>query len=343
MNNEHYYQLFMQLLNSGKRFTRADAAKFMGIGEKHVTRMAKRLTEAGYDMDAWNAKMRANVGNLNNPPVKVEKQKKLTNERYYAALMKALDSPDSYRIKHVAGDMLGLSTREVRRVANRLREAGFDMSEWDYKMRLNQRKAYRTNKVAEERHARNVPQPATPQNESVILNRAKWLADMRSVADKAEPRRELEAIWKVNGKTVHSRITIIRRAGYDMSWWIPSPSKGFGNADAELKARLEGVKEARTKRQEIAVIQAQKLEQEITESPVAHKWVPRVELIKGRICYAEIPYTIHSIAEIAGVSVNRARFIARGLGVPFSAFMLSREIALKVLDSLGFNVSEVAA
>jgi len=322
----------------------------MGISEKQVRRRANRLQEAGYDMDAWNAKMASNIGALSNQPekvaVKVQRQKKITNERYYAALMKALDTPDSYRIKDVAGDILGLSTRDIRRIANRLKEAGFDMAEWEYAMRHNQSTAYKARKAAE-RVERPValPKHATPLNEACVLQRSQWLSDMRKVANRPEPRRELEALWKVPAKTAHSRITILRRAGHDLSWWVASPSNGFGNADKAMETRLEQIRQAQVTRKAIA----EKIEQEannpasVSKVITETKWAPKTILL-GSISYVEIPYTIHAIAEIAGVSLNRARFAARALEVPFSQIMIPNSTAVQILESLGFITKrEVAA
>jgi biotin operon repressor len=339
--NEKYYQEITRMLEAHPILKKDMVAVALGISHRNLSRVVVRLKANGYDMSNWEARMQDNLSN-NNSRRKVEYKPRINLAEYYLILMKALKVSGRFDTKAKASEMLGLNERSVTRIASTLKSNGYDMADWEARMRDNRKNAYYAIKEVKVSEGRKQPNfDIAKQRESVVLARAKWLSDMREVASKQNPRLLLEKMWNTNQDTIYSRISLLRGSGHDLSWWVISPSTGFGNADQALEARLEGVRQAKLRRKEISLNQETQLEQAVIQPEI--KWVPKRQTINNRMNYLEIPYTVYSVAEILGVSVNRVMFIARGLGVPFSQFVLPTDMALRIMESMGIiTIREVA-
>ena len=342
-NNEKYYQTLTSLLESNTELKRDTAANALGISVRSLSRVVVRLKALGYDMVPWEDRMEDNRVH-NNTRRKVKFKPRTNLAEYYLILMKALKVAGRFDVRAKASEMLGLNERSVTRIVSTLKANGYDMADWDSRMRDNRKNAYYAVKAVRVLEGRKQPTfNIAKQRESIVTARAKWLTDMRAVANKNNPRLLLEKMWNTNQDTIYSRISLLRGAGHDLSWWVISPSKGFGNADQELEFRLEGIKQAQLRRKEIALNKAAELEREQATISALIKWVPKTQVVNSRMNYLEIPYTVYSVAEILGISVNRVMFIARGLGVPFSQFVLPTALAFQIMESMGISNREVAA
>jgi len=340
-NNEKYYQTITSLLETNPELKRETAANALGISVRSLNRVAARLKALGYDMVPWETRMQDNRVH-NNTRRKVKYKSRINLAEYHLILMKALKVARRFDVRAKASEMLGLKERSVTRIVSTLKANGYDMADWDAMMRDNRKNAYYAVKAVKVSEGRKQPTfNIAKQRESIVFARAKWLSDMRAVANKNNPRLLLEKMWNTNQDIIYSRISLLRGAGHDLSWWVISPSKGFGNADQELEFRLEGIKQAQLRRKEIAINKAAELEREQATISLI-KWVPKTQVINSRMNYLEIPYTVYSVAEILGISVNRVMFIARGLGVPFSQFVLPTDLAFQIMESMGISNREVA-
>jgi len=267
----------------------------------------------------------------------------MTNQQIYDVFIEIAKTSEPGQLRRDVSERLSICYSTISRTLKKLRDAGFDLTPWELKAKHNHVVTGRVYKSP------NI-------TDKVVLRRIQWLADMKALASNADPYNDLAILWNTTREIVHGRLYILRGAGYDLSWWCLNPSPAFGDAEQVAAALLEKRKRNKPDKSEISLDEEpeKKLEKVTATKPVETP-VPLipVEPVKSdncsgqkpelllpftRINYpkAEIGYTIQSIAEIAGVSVIQARFAAKELGVPFGTFVVTREIALKVLASLGF-------
>ena len=161
------------------------------------------------------------------------------------------------------------------------------------------------------RVAAPAPEPAP---DHVQTRRAKWLADMRAVADDPAPVELLCERWGCSRDIVNGRVGVLRNAGHDLTWW--RPSRGFNVEKPPVKAE-----------------QARPLPLPVVNAP-RHQ--------KRQIWAAEVPYTMQSVAEIVGLPLIAVRFAARSRGIGFDVWCLAPDVAVALLAALGFT-REVAA
>jgi hypothetical protein len=153
------------------------------------------------------------------------------------------------------------------------------------------------------------PAPTAPAPDHVETRRAKWLADMRAVADEPAAVEQLCERWGCSRDVVNGRAGVLRNAGHDLTWW--RPSRGFAVEKPPVKAE-----QVRT-----------------LSSPVA----PAPKRQKRQIWAAEVPYTMQSIAEIVGMPVMAVQFAARAHGIGFNVWCLPPDVAIALLAALGFE------
>jgi hypothetical protein len=155
------------------------------------------------------------------------------------------------------------------------------------------------------------PAPTAPATlpDHVETRRAKWLADMRAVADDPAPVELLCERWGCSRDIVHGRAGVLRNAGHDLTWW--RPSRGFAVEKPLVKAE-------QVRLLPLPVAAARKPE----KTPL---WKP------------ELPYTMQGIADIVGMHVLAVRFAARAHGIGFDQWCLAPDVALGLLAALGFE------
>lgn len=163
-----------------------------------------------------------------------------------------------------------------------------------------------TNKLGE-RYA--ILTATLPAPDHVQTRRAKWLADMRAVADDPAPVEQLCERWGCSRDIVNGRVGVLRNAGHDLTWW--RPSRGFTVEKPPVKAE-----------------QARPLPLPVVTAP-KHQ--------KRQIWAAEVPYTMQSIADIVGMPVMAVRFAARAHGIGFDRWCLAPDVALGLMAALGFT------
>lgn len=151
------------------------------------------------------------------------------------------------------------------------------------------------------------PRPVAEVPEYVIARREEWLADMRVTTRTPGAVERLADKWGCDRATVYNRIAALRALGHDLSWWRPS-------ARSATPPQPEPVVE-----------------------------VPRVFVpLDSTNHRPAVPWTMQAVADIADVPLIKARFVARGLGIPFDTVLLNRPEALDLLSALGF-VPNIAA
>ena len=253
----------------------------------------------------------------------------------YAILTATLPSIESGNLRRRMAAAWNVGDSRVNHIVIQLRAAGYDMSAWDRAAwpstpegrneRRMQKKQTAAKAAAPAPVAAPAPTPARvaapapvvapePAPDHVQTRRAKWLADMRAVADDPAPVEQLCERWGCSRDIVNGRVGVLRNAGHDLTWW--RPSRGFNVEKPPVKAE-----------------QARPLPLPVVNAP-RHQ--------KRQIWAAEVPYTMQSIAEIVGLPLIAVRFAARAHGIGFDRWCLAPDVAVALLAALGFT-REVAA
>jgi|GEM_PF-6246658 len=237
----------------------------------------------------------------------------------YAILTATLPAIDPGNLRRRMAAAWNVSDSRVGHIVIQLRAAGYDMSAWDRAAwpstpegrneRRMQNKQAAPAPPSPARVAAPAPAPAPAAPDHVQTRRAKWLADMRAVADDPAPVEQLCERWRCSRDIVHGRVGVLRNAGHDLTWW--RPSRGFDLEKPPVKAE-----------------QARPL-----PLPVVN--VPKHQ--KRQIWAAEVPYTMQSVAEIVGLPLIAVRFVARAHGIGFDRWCLAPDVALGLLAALGFT------
>lgn len=254
----------------------------------------------------------------------------------YAILTATLPAIGSGKLRQSMAVAWNVCDSRVGHIVIQLRAAGYDMSAWDAAAwpstpeGRNQRRMQKKQAVALAPVAAPAPAPAPtpapvaaparvaapapvvapePAPDHVQIRRAKWIADMRAVADDPAPVELLCERWGCSRDIVNGRVGVLRNAGHDLTWW--HPSRGFAVEKPLVKA--EQVR--------------------LLPLPVAAARKPE----KRQIWAAEVPYTMQGIADIVGMHVLAVRFTARSLGIGFDQWCLAPDVAAALLAALGFT------
>jgi hypothetical protein len=336
-NNAHDYAKLQDLLPTvapGTLMQRI-AEAFGFTGKTGVKRLIIRLRDAGYDLSAYDAavKARYKVQHITDAALEAlrkgrEKHRAAVtaktapapaqskNDHQYALMMQAAATAKPGTLSRTAMDLLGVRHEStVRLCRKRLELAGYDMADWHRAAALgpsshSSMRAPRPQPKA----VRQDQRPAADAPDHVLQRRTQWLTDMRRVADDPGAIVLLCEHWNCTRDTVYGRIGALRNLGHDLTWWSLSPSRGFGDADA-IHARATEVRA-------LPVV-------EIQARP--SRWA------------APIPWTVQAVADVAGVTVLRAMWVGRQHGIPFDAVTLDEATALGLLSALGFTPCERAA
>jgi hypothetical protein len=312
MTDREKYDLLMQAARTApKGKLLQTAAALLGTSSENTVRtFIRRLESRGYNLAEWHAAGKA----VNAPGDKDEGQ--------YAQLMQAAQTAKPGHLIRIAQELTGLSEGGLQAARLRMESRGYDFSAWHHAA------AQGLNASRQRQHAPAVravkppvvkppvakaPAPAPPAPatlpDHVETRRAKWLADMRAVADDPAPVELLCERWGCSRDIVNGRAGVLRNAGHDLTWW--RPSRGFAIEKPPVKAE-----QVRT-----------------FPSPVA----PAPKRQKRQIWAAEVPYTMQSIAEIVGMPLIAVRFAARAHGIGFDRWCLPPDVALALLAALGFE------
>ena len=309
MTDREKYALLLQAARTApKGKLLQTAAALLGTSSENTVRtFIRRLESRGYNLVEWHAAGKA----VNAPGDKDDEQ--------YALLMQAAQTAKPGHLIRIAQELTGLSEGGLQAARLRMESRGYDFSAWHFAA------AQGLNASRQRQHAPPVrtvkppvakapaPAPATaptaPAPDHVETRRAKWLADMRAVADEPAPVELLCERWGCSRDVVNGRAGVLRNAGHDLTWW--RPSRGLAIEKPPVKAE-----QVRT-----------------LSSPVA----PAPKRQKRQIWAAEVPYTMQSIAEIVGIPVMAVRFAARAHGIGFDRWCLPPDVALALLAALGFE------
>lgn len=238
----------------------------------------------------------------------------------YAILTATLPAIGSGKLRQSMAVAWNVCDSRVGHIVIQLRAAGYDMSAWDAaawpstpegrNQRRMQKKQAAPAPVAAPAPARvAAPVAPEPAPDHVQIRRAKWIADMRAVADDPAPVELLCERWGCSRDIVNGRVGVLRNAGHDLTWW--RPSRGFAVEKPLVKA--EQVR--------------------LLPLPVAAARKPE----KRQIWAAEVPYTMQGIADIVGMHVLAVRFAARAHGIGFDQWCLAPDVAAALLAALGFT------
>jgi len=308
MTDREKYELLMQAARTAPKgkLLQTAAALLGAPGENTVRTFIRRLESRGYNFAEWHAAGKA----VNAPGDKDEEQ--------YALLMQAAQTAKPGHLIRIAQELTGLSEGGLQAARLRMESRGYDFSAWHFAA------AQGLNASRQRQHAPAVravkppvakapapapaPAPATLPDH-VETRRAKWLADMRAVADDPAPVELLCERWGCSRDIVNGRAGVLRNAGHDLTWW--RPSRGLAIEKPPVKAE-----QVRT-----------------LSSPVA----PAPKREKRQIWAAEVPYTMQSIAEIVGMPLIAVRFAARAHGIGFDRWCLPPDVAIALLAALGFE------
>jgi hypothetical protein len=313
MTDREKYDLLMQAARTApKGKLLQTAAALLGTSSENTVRtFIRRLESRGYNLAEWHAAGKA----VNAPGDKDDEQ--------YAQLMQAAQTAKPGHLIRIAQELTGLSEGGLQAARLRMESRGYDFSAWHHAaaqgLNASRQRQHappvRTVKppVAKAPDPAPAPAPApastAPAPDHVETRRAKWLADMRAVADDPAPVELLCERWGCSRDIVNGRAGVLRNAGHDLTWW--RPSRGFAVEKPPVKAE-----QVRT-----------------LSSPVAT--APKRQ--KRQIWAAEVPYTMQSIAEIVGMPLMAVRFAARAHGIGFSVWCLPPDVALALLAALGFE------
>ena len=250
----------------------------------------------------------------------------------YAILTATLPAIESGNLRRRMAAAWNVGDSRVGHIVIQLRAAGYDMSAWDKAAWPSTPEGRNQRRVQKKQAAAKAPEPAPaapapvarvaapappapePAPDHVQIRRAKWLADMRAVADDPAPVELLCERWGCSRDIVNGRVGVLRNAGHDLTWW--RPSRGFNAEKPPAKAE-----------------QARPLPLPVVNAP-RHQ--------KRQIWVAEVPYTMQSVAEIVGLPLIAVRFAARSHGIGFDRWCLAPDVAVALLAALGFT-REVAA
>lgn len=236
----------------------------------------------------------------------------MTNDERYALMMRAAKDAPIGQLTRMALELFGATSEStIRNTRAKLESLGYDMADW-HRAAFASRAQGIAHKRGRPRAAQPAPvpqhrRPAAEAPDHVLRRRTEWLADMRAVAAEPGAIERLCDRWQCIRDVAYGRIGVLRNAGHDLTWWTPSPSRGFGDADA------------------------------ITAAAVEVKPLPVIEIQARASRYAApIPWTMQAVADIAGVTVLRARWVGRQHGIPFETVTLDEATALGLLSALGF-------
>jgi hypothetical protein len=311
MTDREKYDLLMHAARTApKGKLLQTAAALLGTSSENTVRtFIRRLESRGYNLAEWHAAGKA----VNAPGDKDDEQ--------YALLMQAAQTAKPGHLIRIAQELTGLSEGGLQAARLRMESRGYDFSAWHHAA------AQGLNASRQRQHAPAVravkppvakppapapaPAPAAPATlpDHVEARRAKWLADMRAVADEPAPVEQLCERWGCSRDIVNGRAGVLRNAGHDLTWWRPS--------------RSLAVEKPPVKAEQVRTF----------PSPVA----PAPKRQKRQIWAAEVPYTMQSIAEIVGMPVMAVRFAARAHGIGFNVWCLPPDVAIALLAALGFE------
>lgn len=254
----------------------------------------------------------------------------------YEILTATLPTIESGNLRRRMAAAWNVGDSRVGHIVIQLRAAGYDMSAWDRAAWPSTPEGRNHRRVQKKQAAAKATEPAPvaapappapaptparvaapapdPAPDHVQTRRAKWLADMRAVADDPAPVELLCERWGCSRDIVNGRVGVLRNAGHDLTWW--RPSRGFNVEKPPVKAE-----------------QARPLPLPIVNAP-KHQ--------KRQIWAADVPYTMQSVAEIVGLPLIAVRFAARSHGIGFDRWCLAPDVAVALLAALGFT-REVAA
>jgi hypothetical protein len=275
-------------------------------GENTVRTFIRRLEARGYNFAEWHA-----AGKAGNAPGDKD-------EEQYALLMQAAQTAKPGHLIRIAQELTGLSEGGLQAARLRMESRGYDFSAWHFvaaqglnasRQRQHAPPVRTVKPPVAKAPAPTAPAPTAPAPDHVETRRAKWLADMRAVADDPAPVELLCERWGCSRDVVNGRAGVLRNAGHDLTWW--RPSRGFAIEKPPVKAE-----QVRT-----------------FPSPVA----PAPKREKRQIWAAEVPYTMQSIAEIVGMPVMAVQFAARAHGIGFNVWCLPPDVAIALLAALGFE------
>ena len=309
------YELLLQAARTAPKGKLMQTAMHLlgAPGENTIRTFIRRLEARSYNLAEWHAAGKASVA----PGDKDDEQ--------YAQMMQAAQTAKPGQLGRVAQELTGLSEGGLRAARLRMESRGYDFTEWHAiaaqgliagRQRSGPRPVAALAPVAAPaptpaRVAAPAPEPAP---DHVQTRRAKWLADMRAVADDPAPVELLCERWGCSRDIVNGRVGVLRNAGHDLTWW--RPSRGFNVEKPPVKAE-----------------QARPLPLPVVNAP-RHQ--------KRQIWAAEVPYTMQSVAEIVGLPLIAVRFAARSRGIGFDVWCLAPDVAVALLAALGFT-REVAA
>lgn len=248
----------------------------------------------------------------------------------YAILTATLPAIGSGKLRQSMAAAWNVGDSRVGHIVIQLRAAGYDMSAWDAAAwpstpeGRNQKRLQKKQAAAAAPALAPVAAPAPvapaparvaapvapePAPDHVQIRRAKWIADMRAVADDPAPVELLCERWGCSRDVVNGRVGVLRNAGHDLTWW--HPSRGFSVEKPLVKAE-------QVRLLPLPVAAARKPE----KTPL---WKP------------EVPYTMQGIADIVGMHVLAVRFAARAHGIGFDQWCLAPDVAVALLAALGFT------
>ena len=307
MTDREKYDLLLQAARTAPKgkLLQTAAALLGAPGENTVRTFIRRLEARGYNFAEWHA-----AGKAGNAPGDKD-------EEQYALLMQAARTAKPGHLIRIAQELTGLSEGGLQAARLRMESRGYDFGAWHFAaaqgLNASRQRQHvppvRTVKPPVAKAPAPAPAPTAPAPDHVETRRAKWLADMRAVADEPAAVEQLCERWGCSRDVVNGRAGVLRNAGHDLTWW--RPSRGFAIEKAPVKAE-----QART-----------------LSSPVA----PAPKRQKRQIWAAEMPYTMQSLAEIVGMPVMAVRFAARAHGIGFDCWCLPPDVALGLLAALGFE------
>lgn len=298
------YELLLQAARTAPKGKLMQTAMHLlgAPGENTIRTFIRRLEARSYNLAEWHAAGKASVA----PGERDDEQ--------YAQMMQAAQTAKPGQLGRVAQELTGLSEGGLRAARLRLESRGYDFTEWHAiaaqgLIAGRQRSGPRPAPVAAAPARVAAPVTPEPAPDHVQIRRAKWIADMRAVADDPAPVELLCERWGCSRDVVNGRVGVLRNAGHDLTWW--RPSRGF-NVEKPL------VKAEQVRLLPLPVAAARKPE----KTPL---WKP------------EVPYTMQGIADIVGMHVLAVRFAARAHGIGFDQWCLAPDVAVALLAALGFT------
>lgn len=327
-NNAHDHAKLQALISTAAPGTLWDSITeaFGFTGRSGVKRLIIRLRDAGFDMAAYDAAVKARYSQRTETQMTALRQGRerrraelppkaaapkaapveSRHDQQYALLMQAAATAMPGRLTRTAMDLLNTQAEStVGCIVRRLKKAGYDMGDWDAAGRVGQAMGSRMHR----------PRAAVEVPEHVIARRAEWLTDMRVVTRMPGAIEQLADRWNCDRATVYNRIAALRGLGHDLSWWRPSARP---NAPTPSPAPV------------------------VVAPPVLTLPVVEIQARPSRYA-APVPWTMQAVADIAGVTVLRAMWVGRQHGIPFETVTLDEATAMGLLSALGFTPHREAA